>query len=72
MKKKKNLPSSLSKNINKILKKNLKFKGLIITDALNMSGVTNYKKNNIDLMSFVAGNDILLMSNDPIFGNFKN
>lgn len=69
--KEKNLPSSLSKNINKILKKNLKFKGLIITDALNMSGVSNYKKNNIDLMSFVAGNDILLMSNDPILGISK-
>ena len=37
-----------------------------------MSGVSNYlRKNNIDLMSFVAGNDILLMSNDPILGISK-
>ena len=71
LEKEKNLPSSLSKDIIKILKKNLKFKGLIITDALNMSGVTNYKKNNIDLMAFLAGNDILLMSNDPTLGISK-
>jgi len=68
LEKEKNLPSSLSKSIVKILKKNLKFKGLIITDALNMNGATNYNKNNIDLMAFSAGNDILLMSNDPILG----
>ena len=71
LEKEKNLPSSLSKKIIKILKKNLKFKGLIITDALNMSGATNYMKNNIDLMAFLAGNDILLMSNDPILGISK-
>ena len=71
LEKEKNLPSSLSKSIIKILKKNLKFKGLIITDALNMSGVTNYNENNIDLMAFLAGNDILLMSNDPILGISK-
>jgi len=71
LEKEKNLPSSLSKSIVKILKKNLKFKGLIITDALNMSGAKNYNKNNIDLMAFSAGNDILLMSNDPILGISK-
>lgn len=71
LEKEKNLPSSLSKSIVKILKKNLKFKGLIITDALNMSGAANYNKNNIDLMAFLAGNDILLMSNDPILGISK-
>ena len=71
LEKEKNLPSSLSKNIIKILKKNLKFNGLIITDALNMSGAKNYNKNNIDLMAFLAGNDILLMSNDPILGISK-
>ncbi len=39
----KNLPSSLSYNIiTKLLKEQLGFEGLIITDALNMKAVTNY------------------------------
>ena len=60
-----NFPSSLSKNIvTNILKNKLKFKGLIITDALGMKGVTSYDKENIDLMAFKAGNDVLLMSGD--------
>ena len=59
------LPSTLSKNIieNTLIKK-LNFKGLIITDALEMKGVSDYSKKNIDLMAFLAGNDILLMSSD--------
>ena len=60
-----NFPSSLSKNIvTSLLKERLKFKGLIITDALGMKGVTNYDSENIDLMAFKAGNDVLLMSGD--------
>ena len=58
-------PSSLSKKIvTRLLKDRLKFKGLIITDALGMKGVTSYDKENIDLMAFKAGNDVLLMSGD--------
>ena len=58
-------PSSLSKKIvTPLLKDRLKFKGLIITDALGMKGVTSYDKENIDLMAFKAGNDVLLMSGD--------
>mgnify|MGYP001351041184 FL=1 len=60
-----NFPSSLSTNIvTSLLKERLKFKGLIITDALGMKGVTNYDSENIDLMAFKAGNDVLLMSGD--------
>ncbi len=59
------LPSTLSKNIiENTLIKRLNFKGLIITDALEMKGVSDYSKKNIDLMAFLAGNDILLMSSD--------
>ena len=58
-----NLPSTLSDIIiDSILKKRLKFKGLIITDALDMKGVAGYSKMNVDLKAFLAGNDILLMS----------
>ena len=60
------LPTSLSKEvIQGILKKELQFQGLIATDALNMKGVSEYSKvKNIDLSAFLAGNDLLLISND--------
>jgi len=62
-------PSSLSKNIvTNLLKERLKFRGLIITDALGMKGVTSYDSENIDLMAFKAGNDVLLMSGDITAG----
>src|SRR5690606_39097214 len=59
-----NLPSSLSKTIiTDILKRDLKFTGLIFTDALNMKGASNHKSpGDIDLAAFLAGNDVLLMS----------
>ena len=59
-----NLPSSLSKKIiTDILKTDLKFTGLIFTDALNMKGASNHQApGDIDLAAFLAGNDVLLMS----------
>ena len=62
----KGLPTSLSKDvIQNILKNDLDFKGLVVTDALNMKGVSEYSKDqNIDLMAFLAGHDILIISND--------
>lgn len=61
-----NLPSSLShKIVTGILKEELGFNGLIITDALNMKGVANFDEpGEIDLAAFLAGNDILLFSED--------
>ncbi len=60
---KRDLPSSLSeKIITGILKEEMQFKGLVFTDALNMSGVSNFgKKGATELEAFLAGNDILLM-----------
>ena len=61
---KKGIPSTLSKTIvTDLLKNQLGFNGLIFTDALNMKGVKEVKNiGNIDLAAFMAGNDILLMS----------
>lgn len=61
-----NYPSSISYNIvTNVLKKDLGFKGLIFTDALNMKGASNFKKpGEIDLEAFLAGNDILLFPED--------
>ena len=61
-----NMPSSLSRTIvTDLLKDQLQFKGLIFTDALNMKGASNYKTpGDIDLAAFLAGNDVLLISED--------
>lgn len=63
---KRGLPTSLSNDvIQGLLKKKLGFKGLIVTDALNMKGVSEYSKvENIDLTAFLAGHDLLVISND--------
>ncbi|PHS07973.1 MAG: beta-N-acetylglucosaminidase [Kordia sp.] len=59
-------PSSLSKEIvTDLLKEKLGYKGLIFTDALNMKGASNYKEpGDVDVAAFMAGNDILLISED--------
>jgi beta-N-acetylhexosaminidase len=55
-------PSSLSKvTIQKYLKEYLGFKGLVISDALNMKAITNkYGKTEAVVKAFEAGCDILL------------
>ena len=60
------LPTSLSYGvITGLLKEKLNFKGLILTDALNMKGAANYAKpGEIDLVAFMAGNDMLLIPED--------
>ncbi|AKK73027.1 glycoside hydrolase [Chryseobacterium gallinarum] len=60
----KGIPASVSKNIiTGVLKDKLGYKGLIITDALNMGAVANkYKPGELDAMAFKAGNDIMLFS----------
>jgi beta-N-acetylhexosaminidase len=64
-----NVPSSLSKSVvTDLLQKDLGFEGLIFTDALNMKGASNFKKpGDIDVDAFLAGNDVLLFSeNVPV------
>ncbi|MHA4893909.1 glycoside hydrolase family 3 protein [Pedobacter sp. PWIIR3] len=59
-----NMPSTLSQPIvTGILKAELGFKGLIISDAMGMKGVIKYFKNGeADVMAVIAGNDILELS----------
>ena len=64
-----NYPTSLSYNVvTNIVKDELGFKGLIFTDALNMKGASNYMQpGDIDLEAFLAGNDVLLFTeNVPV------
>jgi beta-N-acetylhexosaminidase len=57
------VPTTLSPDaITGLLKNKLNYKGLVITDAMNMQGLTKYfEPGEADLRAFAAGNDILLM-----------
>jgi len=59
----KNLPATLSRNVvTELLHKQLGFNGFVITDALDMQGVTKYfKPGEIEVKALQAGNDILLL-----------
>ena len=61
-----NYPSSISYNVvTNILQKELGFKGLIFTDALNMKSVSTFKlPSEINFEAFMAGNDVLLFPED--------
>jgi beta-N-acetylhexosaminidase len=60
------LPSSLSRAVvQNLLRDSMHFEGLIITDALNMKGVSGtYKSAPACIMAMEAGNDILLFPED--------
>ncbi|MFD2248358.1 glycoside hydrolase family 3 N-terminal domain-containing protein [Pontibacter ruber] len=61
-----NLASTLSKPIvTDLLKKELNYKGIVFTDALNMQGVAKfYPPGIVDVKALLAGNDILLNTMD--------
>ncbi len=56
------IPATLSKNIvTDILKKDMKFDGLVVTDAMDMSGLTLYfNQDEAAVRAVLAGNDVLL------------
>ena len=61
LEKKRKTASSLSKNVvTNLLQNQLGFKGLVITDGLDMAGVGS-KPGKIEVKAFLAGNDILLL-----------
>lgn len=62
----KNVPSTLSKpTLTGLLRNELKFNGLIFTDAMNMKGVTKYYTPGVaDAKSIVAGMDVLEFTED--------
>jgi beta-N-acetylhexosaminidase len=68
-----NTPTTLSyKTITALLKEKMGFNGLIFTDALNMQGIAKYyNPGEIDLKAFLAGNDVLLFSQDVPSGLSK-
>ncbi|MGV8092412.1 MAG: glycoside hydrolase family 3 N-terminal domain-containing protein [Mangrovibacterium sp.] len=61
-----NIPSSLSsKIINGVVRNEWHYRGLIITDAMNMAGVASYgKPGEIEVMALKAGNDVIEFPRD--------
>src|SRR5512133_646724 len=61
------LPATFSsKIITGLLKEKMGFKGLVLTDALNMAGATmTYPSGKADAEAYAAGNDVLEYSTDP-------
>ncbi len=66
-------PSSLSHNIvTKLLKQTMRFKGIVVTDAMGMKGASNYTQGKEAIpgesavLAIKAGNDAVLCSVNPI------
>jgi len=61
-----NKPTTLSRYaVTDLLKNQMKFNGLVFTDALNMKGVASYyEPGETDLLALKAGNDVLLYPED--------
>ncbi|HKV06412.1 MAG TPA: glycoside hydrolase family 3 N-terminal domain-containing protein [Candidatus Acidoferrales bacterium] len=62
-----NVPATLSRNIlTGLLRDEMQFRGLIVTDALDMGGVTSmYPPGEAAVRAVEAGTDVLLMSPSP-------
>jgi beta-N-acetylhexosaminidase len=63
-----NLPATLSVNVlTRLLKDELAFKGLVLSDAMNMGGVTKYSvPGEAEFRSLKAGMDVLEYVTDPL------
>ena len=62
-----NTPASLSKEVIDILKNDLNYNDLIVTDALNMGAISdNYSNEEAYIKAIEAGNDLLLIPSDGI------
>lgn len=58
-------PASLSNKIHKLLREDLKFEGIIITDAMNMGAIADeYETEEAIVSAISAGNDIIIVTID--------
>jgi len=58
-------PASLSTKIHKLLREDLKFEGIIITDSMNMGAITkDYTTEEAIINAILAGNDIIIVTID--------
>lgn len=59
------IPATISSRIVKYLRDEMAFKGLIITDAMNMGGLSGFAEGEASLMALMAGVDLILHPSDP-------
>ncbi len=59
------IPVSFSKKAVRFLREAMKYKGLVITDAMNMGGIGTFSEEKAAFMALEAGVDILLHPTDP-------
>lgn len=61
-------PASLSKNVmTRLLREELGFEGIIVTDALDMKAITNnFSVDESAVMAFAGGADVVLLPPDPL------
>ena len=59
------LPVSISKKAVAFLREEMKFSGIVITDAMNMGGIGAFSEERAAFMSLDAGVDLLLHPTDP-------
>ncbi|MBO4888114.1 MAG: beta-hexosaminidase [Firmicutes bacterium] len=55
-------PASISPEVHRILREELGFEGVILTDDLGMEGVKKYSDEDVAVMAVLAGNDMLVSS----------
>ena len=71
-------PSSISGKIHKILREDLNFSGLMLTDDISMKAITKYSKNtSAATLAILSGMDVVLTSNnsqnyEEVLKDFKN
>ncbi|HWR59334.1 MAG TPA: glycoside hydrolase family 3 N-terminal domain-containing protein, partial [Thermodesulfovibrionales bacterium] len=58
-------PATISEEIISYLRTKLDFKGIVISDAMNMGALAGYDENEASLMALRAGVDIILHPSDP-------
>jgi beta-glucosidase-like glycosyl hydrolase len=59
------IPVSLSEKAVAYIRGKMKYEGILITDAMNMGGVGDYREERASLMALRAGVDIILHPSDP-------
>ncbi|MBQ8472025.1 MAG: beta-hexosaminidase [Bacilli bacterium] len=59
----KNMPASLSSSVHNLLRRDLNFTGIIITDDLSMQAISNNYPDTYIIDAIQAGNDLLIVTN---------
>ncbi len=60
------IPATVSSKVVEVLREDLKFRDLIVTDAMDMQGLTRqFNNNEAAIRAVAAGDDVLLMPPDP-------